>query len=303
MGGMSPPVSLRRDDFVAQISAQSLDVNTLTNDSRMLNVDVGAADLDGNGAISGAGEAGALFDQVDRLDRDGSGLTMMLARDDRARATAAPIAAIGDLANAPGLQLRANEALPGISQGPGRPRTTGVLGQAPGPFGPGGPFAPPNPLHVARQLQVQTIEGRVTQALRQDPPDLNRVYSEMGKLGKNEAAAFVRDLRLNHNELYQTLGNAAANDPDTKATVLSDEPALTQSIIQRQAKSLGRTALHGMPSEAVAALTHVPRADRADVVRELQATDNTGFRALAQVARDTQDPVLLDAFRRAGVRP
>jgi len=58
-----------------------------------------------------------------------------------------------------------------------------------------------------------------------------------------------------------------------------------------------------MPSEAVAALTQVPRADRADVVRELQATDNTGFRALAQVARDTQDPVLLDAFRRAGVRP
>jgi hypothetical protein len=302
-GGMPPPVQLRRDDFVAQITAQSLDVNTLSNDSRMLNVDVGAADLDGNGAISGASEAGALFDAVDRLDRDGSALTMMLGQDGRARATAAPIAAIGDLANAPGLQLRANEALPGISQGAGRPRTTGVMGQGPGPFTAGGPFGPPNPHQVARQLQVQTIRNRVGQELMQDPPDFNRVFSEMGKLSKGEAASFARDLRLNHPELYQKLGSASANDPDTRATILSDEPALTRGIIQGQAKSLGRTALHGMPSEAIAELTRVPPADRAEVLRELAATDRTGLRALAQVCRDTQDPVLIDAFRRAGVRP
>lgn len=288
---MTNPVQVRRDEFVGRLGTTSLDVNALRADSRMLNVDVGAADLDHDGQISGTREAGALFDQVDRLDRDGDANALTLGLNGRATATAAPIAAIADLANAPSLQLRANEALPGISQGAGRNRTTGIL------------FPPRPPLEVARELQVQTIRNWVGGELSRQSPDYDRVFREMGKLSKDEAAQFVRDLRTQHNSLYQKLGSVARRDEATRATVLSDEPALTRQIIAGQAKHLGRTAIHGMPSETIAELTAVPRDDRAEVVRKIYDEDRSAYRALAQVCRDSQDPVLIDAFRRAGLRP
>lgn len=105
--------SVSRREFVAAIQSTPLSVSQLQADSRMAGVDVDAADLNHDGNISGAREAGALFDQVDRLDRDGSLASVQVVKDGAATAVAPAVAAVGDLSRAADLQRKARSADPG----------------------------------------------------------------------------------------------------------------------------------------------------------------------------------------------
>lgn len=111
---MVESVTLRRRDFVASLSRASIDVATAKADSRLAGVDVEAADLNGDGKIRGERECGRLFEEIDRLDHNGSSSSVqVVARDGTATAVAAPIAAVGDLGRAAGLQRTARSAEPG----------------------------------------------------------------------------------------------------------------------------------------------------------------------------------------------
>jgi hypothetical protein len=105
--------SVQRREFVEAVQSTALAVSDLKADSRMQGVDVDAADLNHDGNISGTREAGALFDQVDRLDQDGSLNSLRTVHDGTATAVAPAVAAVGDLARAPGLQRKGRAAEPG----------------------------------------------------------------------------------------------------------------------------------------------------------------------------------------------
>ena len=105
--------SVQRREFVEAVQSSSLAVSALKGDSRMTGVDVDAADLNHDGNISGTREAGALFDQVDRLDQDGSLNSLRTVNNGTATAVAPAVAAVGDLARAPGLQRKGRAADPG----------------------------------------------------------------------------------------------------------------------------------------------------------------------------------------------
>jgi hypothetical protein len=110
---MTSPVTIRRNDFVREIKSTTIDVETAKADTRLEGVDVGAADLDRDGKITGKREAGALFDEIDKVDRDANAKTITTVDKSGAETDSARrVAAVGDLARAGSLQRagRAAEA-------------------------------------------------------------------------------------------------------------------------------------------------------------------------------------------------
>jgi hypothetical protein len=110
---MTEPIKISRNDFMSQLATAKLSVADLKADPRMTGVDAAKADLDGDGKISGKKELRALFDEVDRLDTNGSSESVTVVDKGSATATAAPMAAIGDLGRAGDIQRKANAASAG----------------------------------------------------------------------------------------------------------------------------------------------------------------------------------------------
>lgn len=78
--------SIRRQDFIRQHSAQDIDLGKLRDNASARRAleeagasvdDIARADYNGDGRISGENELDKLFDQVDRLDRDGNAATVV----------------------------------------------------------------------------------------------------------------------------------------------------------------------------------------------------------------------------------
>lgn len=170
----------------------------------------------------------------------------------------------------------------------------------PNPFAPGGAFGPPTAQQLAHKKQVQEIRNKIGQELGKNYPNYKLIFQEMGQLSKDEAADFARKLRLEHPELHKKLIREAHHDPDTKATLFADEPALSEKIVQQEAKQLVRSVKDVSPSETVEIMNRIPRNERAEVLREIERTDPGEIRWLRAVCRDTNDPAMRQAFKDFG---
>lgn len=170
----------------------------------------------------------------------------------------------------------------------------------PNPFAPGGAFGGPTAQQLAHKKQVQEIRNKVGQELGKNYPSYKLIFQEMGKLSKDEAADFARKLRLEHPELHRKLIREAHNDPDTQATLFSDEPALSEKIVRQEAKQLVRSVKDVSPNETVEIMNLIPKNERAEVLREIERTDPGEIRWLRAVCRDTNDPALRQAFKDFG---
>lgn len=110
---MSAPVRISRKDFVNELATRPIRVADASADARLARVDVKKADLDGDGQISGRREAGALFDELDRVDTNKKATSLDLTGKNGATPVAELVAAVGDLAKAGKLQRLGRSAEPG----------------------------------------------------------------------------------------------------------------------------------------------------------------------------------------------
>ncbi|MBI2897963.1 MAG: hypothetical protein HYY06_30685 [Deltaproteobacteria bacterium] len=101
---------LGRTELVRELEDRWIAVEEAKEDPRLRGVDLEAADLDEDGKIAGDEEASALFDAIDRRDRDGDADSLRLRWNGGWRSTGAAVAAVGDLAEADGLRRRAADA-------------------------------------------------------------------------------------------------------------------------------------------------------------------------------------------------
>ncbi len=170
----------------------------------------------------------------------------------------------------------------------------------PSPFAPGGPFGGPTAQQLAHKKQVQEIRNKVGQELQKNYPSFKLIFQEMGQLSKDEAADFARKLRLEHPELHKKLIREAHNDPDTQATLFADEPALSQKMVEKEAKQLVRSIKDVSPNQTVEIMNRIPKNERADVLREIERTDPGEIPWLRAVCRDTNDPAMRQAFKDFG---
>ena len=76
------PTKISKADFTRSLSGKTLDVDQATADSGLAGLDVARADLNHDGKIQGATEAGALFKEIDVYDRDGNSQTVALVEAD-----------------------------------------------------------------------------------------------------------------------------------------------------------------------------------------------------------------------------
>ncbi|MFO0725691.1 MAG: hypothetical protein U1E65_18040 [Myxococcota bacterium] len=171
---------------------------------------------------------------------------------------------------------------------------------AQGPFAPGGPLGPPSQAQLQHQKDVQDIRNKVGTELKKNYPDFKMIFKEMGKLSKDEAADFARSLRLHHPELHKKLIHEAASDPDTKATLFADEPALSAKIVEKEAKNLVRSVKDVEPNRTVELMHLIPKNERADVLRQIEKTDPDQIRWLRAVCRDSGDAAMREAFKEFG---
>lgn len=160
----------------------------------------------------------------------------------------------------------------------------------------GGPTAQ----QLAHRKQVQDIRNKVGQELQKSYPSEKLIFQEMGKLSKDEAADFARKLRLEHPELHSKLIKMASGDPDTRATLFADEPALSKKIVEQEAKQLVRSVKDVSPNRTVELMNRIPKNERAEVLREIERTEPGEIRWLRAVCRDTNDPAMRQAFKDFG---
>ena len=186
-------------------------------------------------------------------------------------------------------------AVPGATTTPTAPQP-----QSQSPFAPGGPFGPPTAQQVAHKQQVQDTRNKIGAELEKNYPNFKQVFKDMGTLTKDEAADFARKLRLEHPELHKKLILEAKNDPDTKATLFSDEPILSKKILEGEAKDLVRAVRAVEPNSVVSIMNRIPKNERADVLREIERTNPGEIRWLRAVCRDSNDPAMREAFKEFG---
>lgn len=83
---------LTRSDFTQSLQDKSIDVAEAARAPELTGLDVKKADLDGDGRISGATEAAALFREVDRFDRNGDAASIATVTPEGAPTRAAVLA-------------------------------------------------------------------------------------------------------------------------------------------------------------------------------------------------------------------
>lgn len=84
---------LTRAEFTQSLQDKKVDVADAARDPKLAGVDVAKADLDHDGKVSGAAEAGALFREVDRYDSNGDASSIALTDASGAATRAAVVAA------------------------------------------------------------------------------------------------------------------------------------------------------------------------------------------------------------------
>jgi hypothetical protein len=86
-----------RDQLIERLERSSIDVEAAAADPRLAEVPLERADRDGDGRLQGREELGALFDLLDRYDRDGSRRSVRVrSRRGRPTAVASKIAAVAE---------------------------------------------------------------------------------------------------------------------------------------------------------------------------------------------------------------
>jgi hypothetical protein len=298
---MASPVTLDRQDFVRQMGSAQFSVRGLEGDLRMTNVDVAKADLDKDGKIAGAQEIDALFTEVDKLDHDKQPDTITLLDKNKPTGGAAPLAALGDLGRAPQIQRLANQAIPGISFGSGRNFQTGIQAQANNPpANVGGIFGAPLPQVTMVNIQAKEIRGRVDAELKKPNPDVHVLREELDKLTTEHSDPYVRHLRLNDPQAFDKLKGAFPKGDTVLASLLNSERTFSREVIAEESKELVKSQV-GPTWATVEAFKAIPKDERHQVLIHMNQDDPAGLKQMQQIARDSQDPALLAAFKRAGL--